>query len=545
VPLVGEVRGVVGPLLVTLLGAAGLVLVIALANVANLLLVRGTARERELGVRAALGAGRGRLVRQLLTECVLLTGAGGALGYGVARLAVPALVAAIPPERLRGMPYLAQLDGGWRPAGGHGRGVRSRRGSRSGCSRPRASCARGSRRRSDSGGASGARAAGRLRDGLVAAELGLTVVLLTGAVLFGRSLARVFAVDPGFRPAQVSPRSSRCRARRTPRASAAPASSPSSRTACVRFPGSRRSGSPASSPLDAGNATTFRVVGEPEPVRPPSASFRSVNADYFRTPAHPGRARRAVHRATRQLGPREVVVSATLARQLFGTSDPVGRQLETGSPDGRHRRRGRRRRHRPARGRHAAHLLPAYPQAPDVSMRVAVRTRGDLAGMEAAVRRVVREIDPEVALYQVYRSRASSRSRNRCSSAASRSSCSAPSRGGAGAVGGGHLRRGELRGRAARARARHPRRARRDLARGGGARARARRTRGGGGHRPRAGARAGAGAVHGHAALPGARDRPRDLRGGGRGARARRRGRGRAPARRASRVDPALTLRAE
>jgi predicted permease len=407
VALRDEVTGGVRPLLVTLLGAAALVLVVALANVANLLLVRGTARARELGVRAALGAGRGRLVRQLLTESVLLALLGGALGLLLARGGVHVLLAAIPPERLRGMPYLAALGLGWRllactllvslVAGvlfGLIPAVR--------VLRPRLGDALRQGARGSSAGGSG----GRLRDALVAAELGLTVVLLIGAVLFGRSLARVFAVDPGFRSARVA-------TALVP----LPRAAYTSREARARFfaqleeraralPGVESVGLTTKLPLDPGNSTSYTVVGAPTPAdgQEPDASFRSVNVDYFRTLGIPllrGATFTPRHDST---GAREVVVSAALARQAFGAEDPVGRQLETGVV-GRATIVG-------VVGDVAIGRLDEqiaeptfyvlYRHAPDVSMRIAVRTRGEVAGIGEAVRRVVQEIDPEVALYQVY-----------------------------------------------------------------------------------------------------------------------------------------------
>ena len=406
VPLGDEVTGSVRPLLLTLLGASALVLVVALANVANLLLVRGTARAKELGVRAALGAGRGRLVRQLLTESVLIALLGGALGLVLAGLGVRALLAAIPPERLRGMPYLAELGLGWRllactllvsvVAGVLFGLIPAAR-----VLRPRLADALRQGARGSSEGGSG----GRLRDALVAAELGLTVVLLTGAVLFGRSLVRVFAVDPGFRAERVA-------TALVP----LPRAAYTSREARAQFfvqleeraralPGVESVGLTTKLPLDPGNSTSYRVVGAPEPApgHAPEASFRSVNGDYFRTLGIPLVRGTTFSGRRDSLAAREVIVSAALAREAFGAEDPIGRQLETGVA-GRASIVGIVGDVAIGRLEDAARptFYVPYTQAPDVSMRIAVRTRGDVASVGEAVRRVVQEIDPEVALYQVY-----------------------------------------------------------------------------------------------------------------------------------------------
>ncbi|MDF1502475.1 ADOP family duplicated permease, partial [Roseisolibacter sp. H3M3-2] len=404
-PLRDAVTGPVRPVLVTVLGAAALVLVVALANVANLLLVLGAARGRELTVRAALGAGGGRLARQLVTEGVLLSALGGALGLALATVGVRALVAAIPPERLRGMPYLADVGGprlalallasvmlagaafelvsAWRL-------VRPRR----------AEALHGGRGLSD--GAAG----GRLRDGLVAAELGLTVVLLTGAALFGRSLSELFAVDPGFRAERVATAF-------IPLPRVAYASRPARVAFFERLeerlralPDVESVGMTTKLPLDPGNSGSYRVVGAPEPPpgREPSASFRSVTRDYFRTMGIPLlRGATFPERVDSSASPL-VVVSASLAREAWGTEDPIGRRLDLMGRE-------------PATvvgvvgdvsiGRlEDAAATPTYyvpfAQAPDISMRVVVRTRAEPAAVEAAIRAAVREIDPEVALYQVY-----------------------------------------------------------------------------------------------------------------------------------------------
>jgi predicted permease len=182
--------------LLVLLGAVAFVLLIACVNVAGLLLARATARGRELATRVALGAGRGRIVRQLLTESLVLALVGGLAGVGVARLMVDALLRLAAGQLPRGSEVT--LDGtvllfavavslatglvfGTVPA------VRAARGGV-------ADALRGGGRGSTGG------EAGRLRDGLVVAEVALAVVLVVGAGLMTRSFVDLLRVDPGFRP---------------------------------------------------------------------------------------------------------------------------------------------------------------------------------------------------------------------------------------------------------------------------------------------------------------------------------------------------------
>jgi predicted permease len=195
---------IVGPVrrgLLVLLGAVGLVLLVVCVNVANLMLVRGTARERELALRAAIGAGRGRIVRLLLTESMLLAVCGGLLGVLAAWWGVQALVT------LSGqfLPRAAdvRVDAG---VLAFASAVTLATGALFGLW-PALRASRGTGTattlREDSRGSVGSGAANRARAALVTVEVALAVVLVVGAGLMLRSFERLTAVDPGFRPDNV------------------------------------------------------------------------------------------------------------------------------------------------------------------------------------------------------------------------------------------------------------------------------------------------------------------------------------------------------
>jgi predicted permease len=204
VPLRQQIVGEIKPALLILLGAVGFVLLIACFNVANLLLARATTRRKEIAVRTALGAGRGRLVRQLLTESVLLAGMGGAMGLLLAFAGVRLLVGGIPSEITNSLT-------GWKNIGINGwvlgftLGVTLVTGLVFGlvpalhASKPdlNESLKEGGRGGSEGGGLK------RLRNLLVIFEVATALVLLIGAGLLIRSFMRLQEVDPGFRPGNV------------------------------------------------------------------------------------------------------------------------------------------------------------------------------------------------------------------------------------------------------------------------------------------------------------------------------------------------------
>ena len=191
-----------------LLGAVGIVLLIACANVANLLLARASARERDIGIRAALGAGRWRLVRQLMIESLMLSAAGTACAIVVAWWAVEVLRNSMPEAVPRVTAIALDTAGarrGRRPVAPHRRS----------CSAPfpALQLSRPDLANALKDGARGSAGAARrrLRGALVVAEVALAVVLLVGAALFIGSFVSLMRIDPGFSPenvltAQISPR---------------------------------------------------------------------------------------------------------------------------------------------------------------------------------------------------------------------------------------------------------------------------------------------------------------------------------------------------
>jgi len=323
-PLHEYVVGDVRPILLVLLAAVIVVLLIACANLANLLLARATVRAREMSIRTTMGANRMRLLRQLLTESVLLALLGGALGLALALAAVPSLLALSPPDirqfkeiginkEVLGFSLLVSVACGiifgLIPA------LHASR------SNPNDFLKEGAR------GSTAGRS--RTRSILVIAEVGLSLALLIGAGLLIKSFSRLMNVNPGFDPEHVL----------TFNLALPPATDSAHQTAFYQqvlqslqgLPGVQSAGGVSRLPLVGGNSSrSFNVPGDSAGH---DADIRIATSDYFRTMRIPVLKGRTFTDGDRSNALNLVVVNDALARTAFPGQDPIGRHLTNFGPD--------------------------------------------------------------------------------------------------------------------------------------------------------------------------------------------------------------------
>ncbi len=307
-----------GTIALLLGGAAAFLLLIACANVANLLLARGAGRGRELSIRVALGASRARLVRQLLTESMLTAFAGGALGLGLAYVTLP-LLAAMAPEWT---PFFSRVqDNGVRLDGT----VLAFTGALCLLSAIAFGIAPALKATRPVGSTAAHGRTSRSASVLVAVEVALSFVLLTGAGLMLNSLYRLLSVDPGFRTHGLQTMTVSLPEKQYP--------DDASRAAYVARAVDRLralsgvdSVAVVSSPPLTGEYSTngFRIEGPP--AREGEAEFQSVSADYFRAMGIPVLRGRALAAGDRAGSPAVAVVNGAFARQYMN-GEPIGRAI--------------------------------------------------------------------------------------------------------------------------------------------------------------------------------------------------------------------------
>lgn len=432
VPLQEQFVGQVKPILLVLLAAVGFVLLIACANVASLLLTRSLSRQKEVAIRAALGANRWRVVRQLLTEAVLLSLIGGTFGLLIAYWGVDALVATLPDSQLNALPFLKTLSidssilafsfalslltgivFGLAPA------IQS--------SRPDLNEVLKEGGRSSAGGAKH-----RLRSVLVTAEIAMAVVLLVGAGLMMKSLLKLLQSNVGFNPENVLTLSVTLPAAKYTDLGKQVIFYEQLNDRVQSLPGVTGSGTVNILPLQGGNTTRFYIDGDPIP--PPGqemeANIRTVDESYFQTLGVPiiagrafderdGEAQRQAAQAQAQAQtqaqaqgrtlppvpiPGVVIIGKTLADKVFAGRNPVGRRLAYGSFAGQTdlivgvvgdvKIGGLDEALRPV-------VYYPFRRFPGVGTNLVVRTNSDPTALAAAIRNETRSLEPDVAIFNV------------------------------------------------------------------------------------------------------------------------------------------------
>ena len=406
VPLQEEIIGTVRPILFVLLAAVAFVLLIACANVASLLLTRSLARQKEVAVRAALGASRWRVVRQLLTEALLLSLAGGAVGLFIAYWGVPALVATLPQNQLNALPFLKslQIDLGIL---GFSFGLSLLTGIVFGIVPALQSSRLDLNEVLKEGGRHSTAGAGqRLRSALVVGEIAMAVVLLVGAGLMMKSLLRLLQTNVGFNTENLLTMGIVLSPAKYQDANQVTNFYTQLHERVRALPGVAGAGTVDILPVNGGNTTRFNVDGDPIP--PPGketeANLRVVNEHYFQTIGVPLLAGRFFDERDNTGAPTVVIIGKTIADRLFAGRDPVGRKLRYASIQidpvtivgvvGDVKITGLDEEVKPV-------LYYPFRQNGGFNANLVVRTNTDPTSLTNAVRGEVRNLDPDAAILNV------------------------------------------------------------------------------------------------------------------------------------------------
>jgi putative ABC transport system permease protein len=401
------ITGDIRPALLLLLGAVAFLLLIACANVANLLLSRASSRQREISIRAALGASRGRVVRQLLTENLLLSLAGGALGLLFAVWGIQALLALSPGNipRLQsigidgevllftlGVSLVTGVIFGLAPA--------------LAASKPNLNDAL------KEGGRSAAESSGgrRLRNALAVAEIALSLVLLVGAGLLIRSFVHLQQVKPGFNPRHLLTVELSLPTAKYKEDPQVIQFFDQLQSAIRQQPGVE--GATISTDLPLGGDADFLAFSvEGRQLAPtdrtPDAESRVIDPEYFRTLEIPLRRGRLLDNRDTEGVPDAVVINETLARKYFAGQDPLGKRITFGDPQAADAQwynivgivsdvHGTRLNEAPY-----AQLYTSYRQTPRRAFTLIVRTAGQPAVMLTSIREQIWGLDRQQPLYNV------------------------------------------------------------------------------------------------------------------------------------------------
>ena len=382
----------------SLLGAVGLVLLVACANLANMHLARATGRAREMAIRAAIGAGRLRIVQQLLTESLVLSAVGGGLGLLVAYWATSSFITAYPALLPRsgdihvdgtvtaftaGMSIVTAMLFGLAPAIAAAR-------------------TRFNDTLKDGARGGGGRLRGCMRSGLVVSEVALALVLLAGAGLLLKSFVQLTRVDPGFQTDQSSdgPDASAPAEVRGAREDDGLLRSSHGRT-FERCPASSRSRSHRIVPI-SGDDEIYSIDFEGRPPLPPgqgvSAIYYLVSPNYFQTMGIPLLKGRAFTDQDRDGTPRVAIINDEFARLHYPNENPIGKRIRIG------RNASIVReivgvvgtvKHYGLTDKDAAQMYEPFRQMPSTGMTMVVKTTGDPTSAIPAVKQAMQRVDPD------------------------------------------------------------------------------------------------------------------------------------------------------
>ncbi|HET7231694.1 MAG TPA: ABC transporter permease [Longimicrobium sp.] len=392
----------VRPMMLIMLGAVSFVLLIACANVANLLLARGTTRRREIAVRLAVGAGRGRVIRQLLTESLLIALLGGILGALLGTWGMDALTASLPAD----LPF-------WMVFNVDGRVLAMTLGiaAASALAFGLVPALRASRldlvsELKDGGrGTTGVRS-GRLQAGLVVVQLALSLVLLVGATLMIRSFMRLHTASPGFRAGNVLTLQTSLQGPRYPAGSAVTLGYGQMLERIRALPGVKGAAAISSLPVaDCCSSSTFFAEGRDYPAgSAPEALTSAATPGYFATLGIPLLAGREFNGADREGVPRVAIVNRVMAERTWPGQSALGKRFRFGAADttwftvvG----VARETKYHKLNDPDLPQLYLAHAQQPWRTLSIVVRTAGEPAALAPAVRQAVRALDPDLPLTRV------------------------------------------------------------------------------------------------------------------------------------------------
>ncbi len=406
IPLREQLVGSVRPVLLLLTAAVSVVLLITCANLAGLFLARSVGRQKEMAIRISVGASQRRIVRQLLTESVLLALAGGTLGVVLAVCGLPLMIASTPKFLAQSMPFLenARVDGGvllFSAAVALAAGVLFGLAPGLQIFKPAVQDALQEGSRSLVSGTSH-----RFRNALVVAEIAMAIVLLAGAGLLMKSLLRVISVDPGFRTDHLLSLKISMPGNRYIKEEQVNIFEQTMRDRLKALPGVKDVATVSVLPLSgAGSTSRFVLEGRrsASAMEEHEANSRDISANYFSMMGIPLRAGRMFTDQDKKGSPNVVIINQTLADQVFRGVDPIGKRIDftyssqpflnevvgivtdenVTSLD----------------SKPTPVVYSPFAQGPNTFYSVAIRTSMEPAALEAVVRRTMNGLDPDVAVY--------------------------------------------------------------------------------------------------------------------------------------------------